>query len=251
VEGEMSGYQKRKRMDRIIKEMTQHYIICGYGRGGRQVAQTFDKSKVRYVVIDSKKETTAELEVREIPCIIGDATSDDILVQAGIKNAKGLVACSDSDVVNVYVTLSARALNPNLRIVGRAALRDTEKKLMMAGADRVISPYFISGVRMAAMATRPVISDFLDLVTHGGQVEFNLHEIQIPENSPLIGKSIGEAEIRGIAGALVLAIRKPDQSFDLQPKATSKLEKGSVLVVLGTQEQIESLERMAHQSSAL
>jgi voltage-gated potassium channel len=248
VEGEMTGYQKRRRMDKVIREMTRHYIICGYGRVGHQVGETFEKSKIRYVVIDSKQETTAELEPRGIPYIIGDATSDEILLKAGIKAAKGLVACSDSDVVNVYVTLSARALNPGLRIVGRAALRDTEKKLTMAGADRVISPYFISGVRMAAMATRPVTSDFLDLVTHGGQVEFNLHELSIPDNSPLVGKSLGESDIRGVAGAMVLAIRKPDQSFDLQPKASSKLEKGSVLVVLGTQEQIELLEKMVQQS---
>jgi voltage-gated potassium channel len=246
VEGEMSGYQKRKRMDQIIREMNQHYIICGYGRVGHQVAETFEASKICFVVIDSKLEITTELGPQGIPYILGDATSDDVLMKAGIKNAKGLVACSDSDVVNVYVTLSARALNPGLRIVGRAAFRDTEKKLMMAGADRVISPYFISGVRMAAMATRPVTSEFLDLVTHGGQVEFNLHEMAVSEGSVLIGKSLEQADIRGLAGATILAIRNPDGTFELQPKAVSILQKGSVLVVLGTQGQIEMLERMVN-----
>jgi voltage-gated potassium channel len=245
VEGEMSGYQKRKRMDKRIKEMKQHYIICGYGRVGRQVSQTFEDTKVPFVVIDSKPDTTAVLEPRGIAHIVGDATSDEVLVEAGIKSAKGLVACSDSDVANVYVTLSARALNPGLRIVARAAVRDTEKKLMMAGADRVISPYFISGMRMAALATRPVTSDFLDLVTHGGQVEFSLYEMAVSEHSALVGKTLEDADIRGVSGAMVLAIQKADHSFDLQPKASSKIEKGSVLVVLGTQEQIELLERMA------
>jgi voltage-gated potassium channel len=246
VEGEMSGYQKRKRMDTKIRQMKQHYIICGYGRVGHQVAQAFEHSKVPYVVIDPKPETTTELEPRGIPHITGDATLDDILLQAGIQSAKGLVACSDSDVNNVYVTLSARALNPNLRIIARAGIRDTEKKLVMAGADRVISPYFISGMRMAALATRPVTSDFLDLVTHGGQVEFRLHEIAVSGGSSLLGKSLEEADIRGVAGAMVLAIRKADGSFDLQPKASSKIEQGSILVVLGTQEQIDLLEKMAH-----
>jgi voltage-gated potassium channel len=246
VEGEMSGYQKRKRMDKKIREMKQHYIICGYGRVGHQVAQAFERSKVSYVVIDTKSETTAELEPRGIPQITGDATSDDVLLEAGIKTAQGLVACSDSDVDNVYVTLSSRALNPNLRIVARAGIRDTEKKLIMAGADRVISPYFIAGMRMAALATRPVTSDFLDLVTHGGQVEFSLHEMAVSEGSPLLGKSLEEADIRGVSGALVLAIRKADGSFDLQPKASSKIEQGSILVVLGTREQIEVLEKLAH-----
>jgi voltage-gated potassium channel len=245
VEGEMSGYQKRKRMDKKISEMKQHYLICGYGRVGHQVAQAFETARVSYVVIDSKPETTAQLEPKGTPHITGDATSDDILIEAGIRTAKGLVACSDSDVDNVYVTLSARALNPSLRIVARAGIRDTEKKLMMAGADRVISPYFISGMRMAALATRPVTSDFLDLVTHGGQVEFSLHEMAISEHSPLVGKSLEQADIRGKSGAMVLAIRNADESFNLQPKASSKIEKGSILVVLGTQEQIETLENMA------
>jgi len=250
VEGEMSGYQKRKRMEKIIREMNQHFIICGYGRVGHEVAATFEASKIRFVVIDSKPETTAELAPREIPLIIGDATSDEILLQAGIRNAKGLVACSDSDVVNVYVTLSARALNPHLRIVGRAAYRDTEKKLMKAGADRVISPYFISGVRMAAMATRPVISEFLDLVTHGGQLEYNLYEVAVPADSVLIGRSLEQADIRGKSGATILAIRYPEGIFELQPKAATVLQKGSVLVVLGTQGQIETLEKMVQKQVA-
>lgn len=244
VEGEMSGYRKRKRMDRRMREMKQHYIIVGYGRVGHQVALSFERSGVPYVIIDSNRETATELERKGIPHIFGDATSDEILVEAGIKDAKGLVACSDSDVDNVYVTLSARALNPGLRIVARAGLLDTEKKLTMAGADRVISPYFISGLRMAALATRPVTSEFLDLITHGGQVEFSLHECTVTENSRFAGKSLGEADIRGASGAMVLAIRMADGTFDLQPKASSVVDKGSTLVVIGTQEQIEALEKL-------
>jgi voltage-gated potassium channel len=244
VEGEMSGYQKKKRMNRKMREMRQHYIICGYGRVGRQVAQVFETSKVPYVVIDNSRDAVAGLEARNIPYVLGDATSDDVLLSGGILAARGLIACSDSDVDNVYVTLSARALNANLRIVSRAGVRDTEKKLIMAGADRVISPYFISGTRMAALVTQPVISDFLDLVTHSGQMEFSLHEMAIPESSPMIGRSLEEADIRGASGATVLAILKSDGSFDLQPKATSIIAKGSTLVVLGTQEQIKKLDTM-------
>ncbi len=250
VEGEMSGYRKRKRMDKKISQMTRHYIICGFGRVGHQVAQVFDKSQVPYVVIDSKKETLDEPERQNAPIIIGDATSDHILIEAGIRSAKGLIACSDSDVANVYVTLSARVLNPGLNIVARAGFKDTEKKLIMAGANRVISPYFISGIRMAGLAIRPVASDFLDLVTHGGQVDFSLYEMPIPENSPLLHKSIAEADVRGTAGALILAIRKNDGSFDLQPKANSIIEKNDVLVVIGTQEQFDSLDRIVNSKPA-
>jgi voltage-gated potassium channel len=246
VEGEMTGYRKRKRMDKKISQMKQHYIICGFGRVGHQVAQVFESSGIPFVVIDEKKGTLDELEEKNIPIIIADATSDSILIEAGIRSAKGLIACSDSDVANVYVTLSARVLNPQLNIVARAGFKDTEKKLIMAGADRVISPYFISGVRMAALALRPVAIDFLDLVTHGGEVDFSLYEVTIPENSPLVNKTVGEAEVRGSSGALILAIRKSDGSFDLQPKPTSTIEKDDVLVVIGTQEQFDILDRIVH-----
>ncbi len=208
------------------------------------MAEVFETSGIRPVVIDSRPEISEELAARRISHIIGDATSDEVLIHAGIRHAKGLVACSDSDVVNVYVTLSARALNPGLRIVGRASYRDTEKKLTMAGADCVISPYFISGVRMAVMATHPVISEFLDLVTHGGQLEFNLYEVTIPADSALIGRSLEQADIRGKSGATIMAIRYPNGTFELQPKAATVIQKGSILVVLGTQGQIETLETM-------
>jgi voltage-gated potassium channel len=250
VEGEMTGYRKRKRMDRKISQMKDHYIICGFGRVGHQVALVFESSNVPFVVIDSKKETLDELEGKNIPIIIGDATSDSILLEAGIRSAKGLIACSDSDVANVYVTLSSRCLNPQLNIVARAGIKDTERKLIMAGADRVISPYFISGVRMAALAIRPVASDFLDLVTHGGQVDFSLYEVEIPENSPLVNKTVGEAEVRSTSGTLILAIKKKDSSFDLQPQPSSMIEKNDILVVIGTQEQFDALEKMVHSPPA-
>lgn len=246
VEGEMTGYRKRKMMNRKISQLKQHYIVCGFGRVGHQVAQVFKSSDVPYVVIDSKRETLDELAAQNVPSIIGDATSDSILIEAGIQRAKGLIACSDSDVANVYVTLSARVLNPNLNIVARAGIKDTEKKLMMAGANRVISPYFISGIRMAGLAIRPVASDFLDLVTHGGQVDFSLYEMTIPENSHLVNKKVGEADIRGNSGALILAIKKSDGPFDLQPKANSIIQKDDVLVVIGTQEQFELLDKFVH-----
>lgn len=244
VEGEMSGYRKRRNMDKKIRELKDHYLICGFGRVGHQVAQVFETTKIPFVVIDPKKESLDELEAKGVPVLIGDATDDTVLIAAGINCAKGLIACSDSDVANVYITLSARQLNSNLYIVARAGLKDTERKLTRAGANRVISPYFISGVRMAAMATRPVAIDFLDLVMHGGLVDFSLFQVTIPTGSPLNRKTIAEADIRKTSGALVLAIRKSDGSFDLQPKGTSQIDTNDVLVVLGTQEQFDLLQKM-------
>jgi len=231
-------------MDKKIIEMKDHYLICGFGRVGHQVAQLFESWQVPFIVIDPKKESLDELGAKDLPVLIGDATDDAVLMAAGINRAKGLIACSDSDVANVYITLSARQLNASLNIVARASLKDTEKKLTMAGANRVISPYYISGVRMAAMATRPVAVDFLDLVTHSGLVDFSLFQITVPTGSPLNRKSIAEADIRNTSGALVLAIRKSDGSFDLHPKESSRIDADDVLVVLGTQEQFELLQRM-------
>jgi voltage-gated potassium channel len=244
IEGEILGYRTKRKMEQRIADMRNHYIICGFGRVGHQVAADFASAGTPYVVIDSKVQTTAELSPRGTPHIVGDATSDEILEEAGISRARGLVACSDSDVANVYVTLSARALNPTLYIVARASQPETEKKLRMAGANRVISPYVMSGRRMAAMVTRPVVSDFLDTVTHGGELEFRLHEMTIPAGSPLAGRTLADAEIRLKSGALVLAIHRADGGFSLQPNAASVLGAGDVLVLVGTQEQIDALERL-------
>jgi voltage-gated potassium channel len=142
------------------------------------------------------------------------------------------------------VTLSARALNPDLYIISRAGEQDIITKMKIAGANRVISPYYISGKRMAAWAIKPVTSDFLDMVMHGESLEFSLREITVPGHSSLIDKTLAEAEIRQKAGAMVLAICKKDGSFNLQPQATSKIEKGDIFVVIGTQEQLELLEKV-------
>ncbi len=152
VEGEIVGYRRRKKMDRIISEMKNHYIICGFGRVGHQVANELIAQKKRVVIIDSKKETSNELEASKIPYIIGDITADENLEEAGIKSAKGLIACADSDTANVFVTLSARVLNPKLFIVARASQNAVEEKLIKAGANRVMSPYLIAGKKMAKVA---------------------------------------------------------------------------------------------------
>ncbi|MBW2183977.1 MAG: potassium channel protein [Deltaproteobacteria bacterium] len=244
VEGEILGYGRRRKMEKIINEMKDHYIICGFGRTGHQVAEEFDAARVPYVVVDRKQKTEEELGSKGIPYIIGDIINDNNLVEAGIKTAKGLISAADSDVANVFVTLSARALNPELYIVTRASEIEAENKLKMAGANRVILPYYISGKRIAAYATRPVTSDFLDMVMHGESLEFSLSEITVPDTSSLLNKTLSEAKIREKSGALVIAIRKVDGSFNLQPQSSSTIEKRDIFVVIGTQEQVGLLDNM-------
>lgn len=244
IEGQIFGYRRKKRMERKLKDMKNHYIICGFGRVGHKVADELAAEKVPYVIVDIKQATAEELEPKGTPYIVASSTSNGILDDAGLKRAKGLVACADSDMENVFVTLSARAANPNIYIVARASGKNAEDKLKLAGANRVISPYFISGRRMAALATRPVASDFLDTVMHGEHLEFSLREIPVPDRSALIDKSLEKAQIRQKSGATVLAIRKSDGAFNLQPLALSKIEKGDILVVIGTQDQLELLGKM-------
>ncbi|MBU0501726.1 MAG: NAD-binding protein [bacterium] len=244
IEGQIFGYRRKKQMEKKLKEMKDHYIICGFGRVGHEVVDELESAKIACVVIDLKPESATELDKIGVPYIIGDSTANGILEFAGVKKAKGLVACADSDMENVFVTLSARSSKCDLFIVARASGKNAEAKLKMAGANKVISPYLISGRRMAALALKPVASDFLDMVMRGEHLEFSLREIPIPDNSKLVDKSLAEAEVRQKSGATVLAIRKLDGAFNLQPLAVSKIEKGDILVAVGTHEQLEIFQQM-------
>ncbi len=244
VEGQIIGFRRRRRMEKAIENLENHFIICGYGRVGHQVAHEFIASRIPFVVIDSKPGTAAELEPINIPYIIGDITSDLVLEQAGIKKARGIIACADSDTANVFVTLSARVMNPKIYIIARASQVETEEKMKKAGADRVLSPYFIAGRRLAAMATKPVAVDFLDTVMHSESIELAMEELKIEEGSSLAGKTLSESQIRQKSGTTILAIRRFDGTFDLQPSATSKVSVGDVLVAIGTPNQLEVLSKM-------
>ena len=244
VEGQILGIRRRKKMKNTISNLKDHFIICGFGRVGHQVGKEFDAANIKYVVIDNDPENAKKYKEENIHYIIGDATSDDKLHEAGITKAKGLVACSDSDIANVYVTLSARTLNKDLHIVSRASKKDTEKKIKIAGANRVISPYFISGKRMAHCATRPVASDFLDMVSHGDNMQFTLQEIPLGDISPFIGKTLLDSGIKEHSSITVLAIKDNQGEFNLQPHSTTIINKGDTFVAVGTFEQLEKLRSM-------
>ena len=244
VEGQVLGIRRRKKMEKALKNMKDHFIICGFGRVGHQVGKEFDNANIKYVIINNNPEHTKQYEQQNILHIIGDATSDEKLLEAGIKNARGLIACSDSDVANVYITLSARELNKELLIVARASNVDTEGKLKISGANRVLSPSFISGKRMANWATRPVASDFLEMVSHNDNRQFNLQEVPIPDNSSFIGKTLIESKIKELSEITILAIQNKNGKFNLQPSPDSIINPGDTLVAIGTNDQVEKLNRM-------
>jgi len=244
VEGQILGIRRRKKMEKTIRNLKDHFIICGFGRVGRQVGSEFDAADIKYVIIDNTPGHTELYESQKVLHIIGDATSDEKLLEAGIDNAKGLIASSDSDVANIYITLSARALNKELLIVARASKIDTEKKLKIAGANRVISPSFISGKRMAAWATKPVASDFLDMVSHGEDMQFNIQEVPVRDNSSFIGKTLIDSGIKEQSNITILAIRSKNGSFNLQPESTTVINTGDTFVTVGTVDQLEKLKNM-------
>src|SRR5829696_4017074 len=247
VEGTIRGYFGRRRMQAAIGKLSGHHILCGYGRVGRQVAAEFARDGVPFVVIDQDPEIAEACAAEGHLVLLGDASDDGVLEEAGVRRAEGLVAAVDSDADNVFVVLSARKLNPKLNVVARASSDESAAKLEMAGADRTLSPYAVGGRRLASLATQPLIVDFLDIVTRGEKgLEFRLEEFGVPKESPLANHTIGKLKIGAKTGAMVLAIRTPEGRFDTTPSAQDEIHPDDTLIVLGTREQVGRLEKLMH-----
>jgi len=244
VGGYLADFLEERSMKKKISELTGHYLICGYGRVGEQVAKEFTRTGVEFVIVDSNPESIARAREDGHPHIEGDASDDEALHRAGISRAKGLVACVDSDADNVFVTLSARVISPDLWIVSRGNTEDSHSKLEKAGADKVVSPYAIGGREMATLMLKPMVSDYLDVVTGGGELELRVEQLQLSANSPVVGKSIRDLEIRQKTGTSVLAVRKPGAPFDTNPSPDTRLEEKDILITVGTPSEIQLLEQL-------
>jgi voltage-gated potassium channel len=240
--GVLTGALAERRRERTIERLHDHFIICGYGRVGRRVADEFRSAGATYVVLDRSEEAVAAAEEHGDLLVLGDATDDDDLVRAGLERATGLVAASDSDADNLYITLSARAARPELTIVARASDEDAERKLRLAGADRVVLPYSTAGRVMANLVLKPQVTAFLDVVTTATGPDLQLAEIEVRRTCPAAGRTIRDLRIRHDTGAIVVALRKPDGSFDTTPEPDTPLEIGDVLIGVGSPEEIRRLE---------
>lgn len=245
VEGTVRDYFRSRRMRAEISKLNGHYILCGYGRVGRQVAAEFALDDVPFVIIEQDPRIVEECIGEGYQALLGEASDDEVLGAAGIMRARGLVAAVDSDADNVFVVLSARKLNPALHIVARASSDQSASKLEIAGADRTLSPYAVGGRRLASLATQPLVVDFLDVVTRGeAGIEFRLEEFVVPKGSGVADRTIGELKIGERTGAMVLAFRTSEGRFDTTPSAEDRLHAGDTLIVLGSREQIIRLERL-------
>ena len=212
--GVLTGVLAERRRERAIERLTDHYIICGYGRVGQRVAEEFRAADERYVVLDLSEIAVAAAKEHGDLFVHGDATDDDDLVRAGLGRAKGIVVASDSDADNLYITLSARSARPDIQIVARASDVDAEKKLKLAGADRVVMPYTAAGRTMANLVLKPQVTAFLDAVTTAAGPDLHMASIEVDRSCANAGRTIRDIRVRHETGAIVVALRKQDGRFD-------------------------------------
>ncbi len=243
VSGELQGTLARRRRMATLRKLRNHYIVCGCGRVGEQVALELQRLGLPFVVVEPNPEALERCRQQDMLYVEAEPTEDATLQAVGIERARGLVAVLDSDADNLFVVLTARGLNPNLTIVAQAVSDSAAQKLYRAGADRVVSPYAMAGHRMAGLLVRPYVVAFLDATLRSPDLELWLEEIRVAEHSPLVGKTLAEADIRARSGANVLAIARGDRQVDWSPKL--RIQAGDVLIVLGRREQLLALARMA------
>jgi len=244
LEFELQSVFGRKRMEREISRLTGHYIICGAGRVGRSVAREFSRKPAQFVIIESKREKIERYAPEAWLTVEGDATQERTLDEARIREAKGLVAATTADATNIYIVLTARAMNPNLKIIARASEEAAEKHLRTAGADNVISPYLFAGSRIAQTLLRPGVMNFFDAAHGHLGLDLEMDEIPVTIGSRLAGKTIATSGIRQETGVIVLAIhRKNGMRFN--PTSDDVIQAGDSLIAMGDPEKLRLLEHAA------
>ncbi len=238
VETQASGLVRRRRMLNEIAKMQGHYIICGYGRMGQTVTRQLLQEQQKVIIIDTNPDSTEPARQQNLLVLNGDATHDEVLREAGIERAYALVACSDSDAGNIFITLSARALNPRLLILGRIGDTENANKLRIAGANHVISPYELGGLRMATLATRPAVANYLDTLMHDAATDFGMEEVKVGAARSL------QRLLQAVQGdpPTVLAIHRNDTELLPNPPPDAPLQEGDCLIVVGTGAQLRALE---------
>lgn len=241
LEGELRYILGRKKLTKKIENLKNHYIICGYGRMGNIICREMLHNKAPFVVIEGNPEIVASMDPN-ILALQGDSTQDAVLKQAGIDRARGLITVLSSDADNLYVVLSARGLNTSLRIVARASEEGAEQKLLRAGADNVVSPYSIGGLRIAHTLLKPAVVDFIEFATRSGNLELQMEEIKVKETSHIIDRSLDECGIRKEMGIIIVAIKRDSGKMEFNPTSTSIIKQGDTLVAMGETKQLKELE---------
>jgi voltage-gated potassium channel len=244
VEGEFQEFFGRRRMEKRIGSLTDHYLVCGFGRIGEVICRELASKPVPFVVVELQEERARKAEEAGHMVVRGDATDEKVLLAGGVRTARGLFAVLPTDAGNVFVTLTARELNPSLAVVARAETVRSEGTLAHAGADKVISPYAIGGHRMAQAALRPAVVDIIELATDYQSLELQLEEIAVPPQSPCEGLSLRDSGLREQLGVIVVAIKRTSGKMVFNPSADERIEVGDCLVALGEVSRLKELERL-------
>lgn len=234
----------RRRVQKEIDKMRNHHIVCGYGRMGSLVCRELKAQGKEVVVVESSEAQKLALEKDNMLYIIGDVTDDAVLTKAGIERAKALVAAVRTDADNLYLVITARQLNPNLYIVSRAADETAERKLIRAGANRVVSPYHIGALRMAQAVLRPAVVDFLDLTVRAEKQALRMEGLHVSPSSKLTGLTLKDSKIRENLGLIIIAIKKADGNMILNPLPDTKISGGDILITAGEISALTNLERI-------
>ncbi|MFH1740447.1 MAG: potassium channel protein [bacterium] len=246
VEGELKDVIWRRRLQKMLQKLDRHFIICGAGLTGIHIVNELHRTLRPMVVIETNEEVVNTLRTYEnLPVIRGDATDDDVLREAGIEQAVGLIAGLPTDKDNLYLTITAKQINPKLRVVAKGVDTKVNSKLIKAGADSVVTPNFIGGLRMASELIRPSVVSFLDLMLRDKKKTLRIEEVTVPPGSPAAGKTLRDLNIPAKTDMIVVAVGAPhDGSFQYAPKAETTVEEGSALIVLGDVANLSRLERL-------
>lgn len=249
-EGQIQRIMGRKRVEKMIDSLKEHYIICGYGRIGSLICKEFKSNEVEFVIVEKNSETSEKLDEEGYLHMRGDATLDETLLKAGIKRAKGLISVVTSDTENVYITLTARGLNPDLYILARSGEEGSDIKLKRAGANKVVSPYIIGGSRMAQSVLRPNVVDFIEIATGSEHMDLQMEEIAIPDHSAFAGETLVSSGFRKEIGVIIVGIKKSHGKMVFNPHSQSKIEGGDTLIVLGEPPSIAKLEDLVERTAS-
>lgn len=241
VEGELVKIFGRRKVQKQVSELTDHFIVCGFGRIGRIICKELAEDNYDFVVIEQDPAAVEEIEAKKYLYLVMDATTEEALLQAGIMKARGIVTVVNSDANNVFITMTAKSLRPDIFVLARATDEKNEGKLVRAGATRVVAPYLIGGRRMAQMLKKPTVVDFIDIAMMGSHLGLMMEEAKVGQNSGLIGKNLIDSHLRKDFGVIIVAIKKMTGDMIFNPMPSETLAAGDVIVVIGKKEDLKRM----------